>query len=375
MEETAGCYRVLHIFGTMNRGGAEMRTLELMGQLDPRRYQFDFCSLTGLVGDLDDEIRRLGGKVHHVKLSWMFPWRFTRLLRRERYEAVHSHVHFFSGYLLRLAARAGVRRRIAHFWTTGAAGQPGLRRRWQTRLMKHWLDRYATDLLAVSEGAMDASWGPDRRGDSRCRVVYDALDPRRFAVTESRELLREQEGIPPGAPVYIHVGNMLPPKNHVRLVSIFAAIHRIEPQARLLLVGRGGGDIEERVVESARQAGIGEYVVRLGIRPDVPRLLRLADAMVFPSLWEGLPGVVLEAAAVGTPVLAADLPGVREVARHVPGVRILPLAAGDQEWACAATELARTQREAPAQEPNEFRLRGTPFVIERAMEHYREVYA
>ena len=372
----AGCYRVLHIFGRMNRGGAEMRTLELMAQLDPREYRFEFCALSGMPGDLDDEIRKLGGSVHLVKLDWRFPWRFTRFLRRENYPAVHSHVHYFSGYVLRLARKAGVRRRIAHFWTTGERGKEGLARRWQTRLMRHWLDRYATDLLSVSEGAMRASWGERWTEDRRCRVVYDALDPRRYAIAESRKALRDEEGIPSDCPVYIHVGNMAPPKNHARLVSIFKVIHEMEPQARLVLVGRGGNQIEKQVVEAVEQAGLQQHVLRLGVRTDVPRLLRMADVMVFPSLWEGLPGVVMEAAAVGTPVVASDLPGVQEVARYVSGNRILPLTASDEEWACAATELRRSgEEEGEMGETEMFRLRNSPFVIERALEHYREVYS
>ena len=84
----------------------------------------------------------------------------------------------------------------------------------------------------------------------------------------------------------------------------------------------------------------------------------------------------MEAAAVGTPVVASDLPGVQEVARYVSGNRILPLTASDEEWACAATELRRSgEEEGEMGETEMFRLRNSPFVIERALEHYREVYS
>jgi glycosyltransferase involved in cell wall biosynthesis len=104
----------------------------------------------------------------------------------------------------------------------------------------------------------------------------------------------------------------------------------------------------------------------LGERTDVPRLLQAADIELFPSLWEGLPGAVLEACAAGVPVLGSDIPGMREIARHLASVRLLSLAALNEEWASAALELLREY-------PRATRSRTTsafaesPFVLSRAV--------
>src|SRR5579863_9751693 len=110
--------RILHIFGRMDRGGAETRTLELLRALDRRIYIFEFCSLSGQRGELDDEIVALGGKVHLLRLNAAFPSAFLYLLRKRQFAAVHSHVHLFTGIILLLAAVAGVPNRIAHFRST-----------------------------------------------------------------------------------------------------------------------------------------------------------------------------------------------------------------------------------------------------------------
>jgi glycosyltransferase involved in cell wall biosynthesis len=55
--------------------------------------------------------------------------------------------------------------------------------------------------------------------------------------------------------------------------------------------------------------------------------------MLFPSLWEGLPGVVLEAASVGLPVLGSDLPGILEISNQLPNIHTLSLLKTDEEWA------------------------------------------
>src|SRR5207248_5275192 len=92
--------------------------LDLLRSLDAERLRFDFCALSGKPGALDEEIRRLGGVVHLTLLEWGFPRRFQRLLRAGGYGVVHSHVHLFSGYVLRLASMEKVPQRIAHFLTT-----------------------------------------------------------------------------------------------------------------------------------------------------------------------------------------------------------------------------------------------------------------
>src|SRR3989304_7354800 len=96
--------KILHVFWRTSRGGAEMRTIDIIRHIDRSQYRLEYVALSGLPGTLDDEIRRLGGEVHYCPLGLTFSRRFRRLLRPEKYNVIHSHVHYFSGYLLRLAA-------------------------------------------------------------------------------------------------------------------------------------------------------------------------------------------------------------------------------------------------------------------------------
>jgi len=132
---------------------------------------------------------------------------------------------------------------------------------------------------------------------------------------------------------------MNPEKNHKRLVSIFGAIARRNANARLILVGLGGNDTERHVLEHIAKLNLSGRVAIAGLRGDVPRLLKSTDLMLFPSLREGLPGAVLEACAAGLPVLATDLPGVREIAAHFPCVHYLSLAETDDNWASTAQQM------------------------------------
>jgi glycosyltransferase involved in cell wall biosynthesis len=343
-----------------------MRLLDVMRTLRPPEFVVDVCALSGLSGSLDDEVRACGGTVFPLRLGPFFPRRFVRLLRERRYDVVHSHVRFSSGVFLALAARAGVPIRIAQFHSMGYGADSTWLRRARRDGLRWLIDRYATDIVASGEWIMNAMWRPDWHRESRCRVVYNGIDPGRLEQAGAIGV-RADLGIPASARLYAHVGNALPVKNHCRLLDIFAELRRRANSSWLLLAGAGTDDPRGPVMRGIRVRGIQDRVVVLGVRHDVPRLLHAADALLLPSLSEGLPGVVLEACAVGVPVLATDLPGVREIASRLPLVCYLPLRATDPEWADAAAALPdkATRQQLRKTAPDVFRA--SLFHIDRAV--------
>ncbi len=365
--------RILQIFGTMNRGGAELRTVEMMRHMDRQRFRFDFWAVSSQRGDLDREIADLGGKVYyagHGAKRWIA---LLGHLRRTSYDVVHSNVYFGSGLILAIAALAGVPVRIAHFRTTQDGRSNWLGRRLYRRCMRALLDRYATTLLAVSEGAMAAAWGPCWRQDRRCKVIYAGVDCRSLARPEARLEIREEFGFPADSTVVLHLGRIMTPKNHDRLLSIFAALVGRGGSYRLLMAGRqDDGDLASRLRSKAEGLGVLDKVVFAGLRTDVQRLLIGADIMIFPSVWEGMPGAVLEAAAAGIPVLSSDIPGSLEIMRHIQGVQCLSLARSDAEWASTAESMLQERQSiCLTRSP----VSGTVFDSEMSTKGFADLYA
>lgn len=355
--------RVLHVLGRMERGGAELGTLELMRALESR-HRCDVCALSGRPGALDGEVRRLGGEVHLIDLGPTFVSRFVGLLRRERYDIVHSHVFYSSGFILGLARAAGVPRRIAHFHSSTDGHPPTIVRRLRDALLRGLIDACATDIVSCSEAAEDAVWGARRHGDPRCRVLYLGIPlPQRSSREPSRG----------AGPVLLHIGTLRRPKNHRKLLTVFAALLRRVPSAVLQLAGADGGE-EVALKRQAYELGIAERVYFLGARGDVDALIQQADLMIFPSLWEGLGCAVLEATAEGLPVLASDIPAMHEITRYLPRVRILPVAASDEMWADVAVEMLQTatldERKAAREAFAE-----TPFTLPRAVARFDELWS
>ncbi|MCK9903261.1 glycosyltransferase [Frankia sp. Cpl3] len=370
---------MLHVFGVMDRAGAELLTVELLRHLSPDRYRFVFVTLTGRPGALAQEIRSLGGSVYPCRLDLGFPVRFFRLLRSLRPDVVHSCVATFSGAILLMARVAGVRRRVAHFHSTSDRHGVSLRGRFQRAVMRQLIDWFATDLVAVAEAAMTGLWRSDWRNERRCRVLYNGLDPAPFeravvttAATGSSciaegpaERSRTASDAAPGwQPVIVHIGRPDPVKNRAAAVDVLIALRRCGVPARLRVVGREDARESADLRRRAELGGVADAFDLTGESFDIPALLAGADLLLVTSRSEGLPTVVLEACAVGTPVLSVDLPGVLEIGRVLGGVTTVPQGSRVEIWGAAAAGML-TAPPTSAQRVRAFRaFAASPFVVE-----------
>jgi glycosyltransferase involved in cell wall biosynthesis len=361
--------KILHVLSGLDRGGAELATLDVMRHVDRRLYQFHFCTLSGRPGTLEEEIRGLGGHVHRLCVKQLgFSRRFRALLGKHRFDVVHSHVHCASGHFLRLASQAGVPGRIAFFHNSRDGRGNGPVRRWYRAMMRKWISACATSVLANSDATMEAVWGPNWSGDPRYQVIHLGVAPSLLSAKPEREAVRGQFGLPVQARLFIHVGRITEQKNHLRLLAIFRAVAVRSPDARLLIVGRGGNRLERRVRERIGKLGLASRAILCGERTDIPRLLASSDLLVFPSRWEGLGLAVLESCAVGTPVVASDLPCVREIAAELPGIRRLSLELDDGTWARAILQSAAESGSQPSRQAMRARFAQSSFTMDRSVE-------
>lgn len=345
--------RVLHVVGHLGRGGVETWLLQVMRVAVPQGWRFDFLVHTDQPSAYDADVRALGGQIIACSESARRPWRYARALRRVLeqygpYDIVHSHVHHFSGMVLREAQRSGVGQRIAHSHidTRSVDRTASLARRLYLHTMARWIGQYATVGFAASGEAGESLYGQGWRADARWQVLYCGIDLRPFTAVVDRAAVRAELGLPAHAFVVGHVGRFDPQKNHEFLVEVAAAIARNRGDMRLLLVGDGA---RRRIEAKARAEGLLDKLVCVGARGDVPRLMLGAmDVFVLPSLYEGLPLVMLEAQAAGLPCVVSDR--VSREAEAVPElIRWLSLADPPSRWGavvCSASAGATSREEA-----------------------------
>jgi glycosyltransferase involved in cell wall biosynthesis len=154
--------------------------------------------------------------------------------------------------------------------------------------------------------------------------------------SERRDATRTRLGIDADAFVLLNAARQDPQKGQTFLLDAFAQVREALPRAVLLIAGREGPETP-RLRTQIEELGLDSSVMLLGVRADVPDLLCAADVFAFSSLWEGLGGALLEAMALGLPVVAFDAPAVVETLGGT-GITV-PL--GDAEaMATAILELA-----------------------------------
>ena len=140
---------------------------------------------------------------------------------------------------------------------------------------------------------------------------------------ELRVRLVELARISHDAEILLHVGSFTPEKNHLWLIDAFSRLRELRPSAHLLFVG--DGPLRPRVESAARDKGLQDEVHVLGTRTDVPELVGGADLLLLPSTIEGIPGVILEAAAQAVPTVATAVGGISEAMQDArTGVLVAP---------------------------------------------------
>ena len=135
--------------------------------------------------------------------------------------------------------------------------------------------------------------------------------------------VRAEFGFPAGSPTAIFIGRLAPQKAVGDLLSALDLLQHTEPDLRTLIVG--DGPLREQLRDQAHAFTLDDSVRFLGHRDDVPRLIAASDLLVLPSLYEGLPNVVLEAMRSRKPVVATAAPGTTEVVDDGATGRLVPM--------------------------------------------------
>lgn len=293
--------RVLMVMTSMDRGGMETFTMNVYRAIDRSKVQFDFLLHRDFKGAYDDEIERLGGKIYHVRRQNPFDPRYWMALNKffdhHAYRVVHVQLDCLSAEPLFAAAKHGSIVRIAH----SHSSRQDRDFKYPIKLLcKPFIKYAATDLFACGYEAGKWMFGTDDFEIIRNCIDVDscAFDP--AVRTETRRELC----IPVGAPVIGHVGRFVPAKNHFFLLEMFSHLLREQPEALLILVG--DGPLREEAERKSKELGIEHSVKFLGVRSDVARLMQAFDCFVMPSVYEGLPMVLVEAQAAGLPCVISD---------------------------------------------------------------------
>ena len=291
-------------------GGIESFLYNVLRRMDRSGFEIDLVTAEKRESVFTAELERAGirfeelsGNVRNIPQNHRL---FEKLLFERGYDVLHLNAfHGMSLYYIHLAKQMGVPVRIAHSHNTDLRKSRG--RRIKLALHGMYRKRYtvdATALWACSKAAAEFMFDADVLAERGYRFIPNGIDTERFRFrADVRERVRVELGLSDKL-VLGNVGRLCYQKNQSFLLDVLKELLTQRPKSVLLLVGEG----EDRTAleEKAKRLGISGSVVFYGTSSRVEELMCAMDVFVFPSLFEGLPVVMVEAQCAGLPVLCSE---------------------------------------------------------------------
>ncbi len=314
--------RILHVITRLVVGGAQENTLLTVGHLNRTHYEVTLAygPSIGPEGSLEDRIPK-DISVEPVPELVRHPdpvedvlalRRLYTLMRQRRYHIVHTHTTK-AGIVGRLAARFAQVPIVIHT-PHGHAFHAYLNRtgsaalRWTERSLARWTDRIVCLTATERQDHVRLGIGPLEQFE----VIHSGVDLERFkqARIDPKEKRREL-GLPLHGPLVGCVARLVPVKGVEDLLAAVPEVLAVIPQATVVFVG--DGPLRPMLERRAAAMGLNGSVAFVGLRGDIPELMRLFDVVALPSLNEGMGKAAVEAMAAGCPVVGSRISGIQDV--------------------------------------------------------------
>lgn len=323
--------KILQVFTTLNRGGAEVNMMNYLRNMDCSKFQMDFLLHRSERGAFEEEVKEYGCQVFHVPA--LHPLKLNAYRKEVQsffqehsdYDIVHGQTSEIGAIIYEEAEKQKIPVIIAHAhlakmnWDVKSP----FRLVWR-RLTRQFADTYFT----CSQDA--AVWLFGKKGAKRAWQMNNAIDTEIFRYNPAvRENIRRQLDLKTEL-CFLCVARFQKQKNHLFLLEVFSQIIKLQPDAKLFLVG--DGELKNAIEKKMDDLNLRNSVLLLGLRSDVNVLLQAMDVFLMPSLFEGLPVSLVEAQASGLHCVISDT--ISEESILIDDlVRMISLKDSPKKWA------------------------------------------
>jgi glycosyltransferase involved in cell wall biosynthesis len=303
--------RVLQVGMSDNYGGTEAVVYGIYQHLDHSQIQFDFLNVYGHPIAKQAELEAQGAHVYDLLLKRREGYfKYIRGIKAfykihaSEFNAVVCNIQCMDQIdMAKWAKQFHIPTRIIFCHNSGSGLPLSRLSRLATSLNRVQAHRYATQFLAVSQLAAQATLSP--KDAKRCLIFKTGISTDHFCFSPTKRLrFREEFGYSSEDLLFGSAGRFDPQKNQFFLLSIFAAIRQLEPRAKFVLAGKG--DLEQPLRKRALELGIEDSIRFITNLDDLDAMYCGIDCFLFPSLFEGLGMVLLEAQCSGLACLASS---------------------------------------------------------------------
>lgn len=337
--------KILYFTPSIGNGGVEKMLYEWMARLSKlEKYSFDIITneiisnkYYKLFGDFVDNIYEMA--YHPLRLDKKVPI-LIKILRKGNYDVFHVHSCFaFDFWMLAVAKHLNIKTRIIHSHNTHVVFRLKATE-YLDKLSKPLLRYYATDFMACGKEAGISLLGDKKQVKDNLVIMENGIDVYNYIPNEAvRKEVREELNIS-CCHVLGSVGRLEQQKNYSFLLKVFKEVRRLDEKFVLILIG--SGTEEEALKKQTKDLKIEDYVIFMGEREDVPRLLQGLDVFVLTSLYEGLVISMVEAQCSGLPCIASNK--IPQEVNLTKRVMFLGLDQSVDIWARNIKELLDIQR-------------------------------
>ncbi|MEZ4736419.1 MAG: glycosyltransferase family 4 protein [Caldilineaceae bacterium] len=315
--------RILLFNTQMEAGGAQKALLELASGLKCQGHRVivvtmydkgDFVSYYSQKYGLpivNLQIKKAGSNKFLTPFRFLLGmWQLYLLLRKHNIQILQTFSHYSNivGPCIGWLARAPVRVTSQRMSLSG-------RSRWLQSVDRLITNSFLTSkMTSVSEGTRQYSITQQGIDANKVITIHNGVDVDCYnkpKTPNSRFAFCKEFGIPIDAKVITTVARLHTQKGHTYLLEAVPTILQQVPNAHFVFVG--DGILCEQIHQQIHQLGIEDHIHMIGVRQDIPYILANSDLFVLPSLWEGLPNVILEAMAAQVPVVATNVDGTPEL--------------------------------------------------------------
>lgn len=301
--------RILHVITSLEIGGAEKLMVDLLPRLNSEENQVDLLVFNGIRTIFTEQIEAKGIKVYSLSNSRKVynPLNVFRLIHYLKcYDIIHSHntaCQLFVPIAKTLSFAKCKLFTTEHNTTNRRRGNV------LYKIIDLWMYRRYKKIVCVSD-SVEANLKTHLHSatlNSRILTIANGIDCSRFYNASPSNEIRS---LAIGQKIILMVARFDPQKNQAALIK---ALTLLPSDTSLFFVGKG--ELQSECVRLSKQLNVIERVRFLGVRNDIPELMKSADVIVLSSHYEGLSLSSLEAMASGRPFIASDVPGLREIVK------------------------------------------------------------
>lgn len=334
---------ILFISQYLNVGGTETFMMNILRNIDKSKFHIDFLVFSKESSSYSQEAEALGSTIYRLPDRRCGIKYYYRLNIFFRQKANNYHViHFCGGNVSSIAPvyfanKYHIPIRIIHSHSSSCDGFHNKVFHSINRLL---LPKLSTHFFACSTKAASFFFR-----NHKCTIIKNGIDVRKYAYSkERRQLFRSNYNIAKETHVIGHIGRFETVKNHNMILDIFRSYHILYPDSLLVLVG--SGTLFKEVKAKVNGMGLSDKVLFLGERNDIPEILCSMDCFLMPSLYEGLPFVLIEAQTSGVPCIVSDT--INQDVKIIPYLCFLSLKEHVNTWTETINEVITDRKRVDA---------------------------